>query len=81
MSSTDDPVPQDLRDQVCALWRRVVAEPNRGTFTDCGGDSLSGLRLIGAVYGLCGVRMTWEDLHEAADAEDFAERVTAAASA
>lgn len=81
MSSTTGTNEPGLHERVCQLWADLVPQAGRGTFTDCGGDSLSGLRLIGAVYGICGVRMTWNDLSTAADADDFAARVTAVAGA
>ncbi|GII86946.1 hypothetical protein Ssi03_49360 [Sphaerisporangium siamense] len=76
MSSIDD-TGRTARHVVRDLWSRLLPG-GHGTFTECGGDSLTALRLIGAVYGTCGVRMTLADLGTAADADDFGERVARA---
>lgn len=46
-----------------------------GSFRQVGGDSLCGLRLLGAIYKTLGVRLTWTDLDGADDADDFASKV------
>ncbi|WP_433364446.1 acyl carrier protein [Streptosporangium sp. CA-115845] len=79
MSHTYDTA-HDLRALVRDLWLSLLPDGHSGTFTDGGGDSLSALRLIGAVYGACGVRMTWDDLSTATDVGDFAARVLDAVS-
>ncbi|GII64801.1 hypothetical protein Skr01_48860 [Sphaerisporangium krabiense] len=73
MSSIDD-AGSTTRHVVRDLWSRLLPE-GHGTFTECGGDSLTALRLIGAVYGTYGVRMTLADLGTATDADDFGDRV------
>ncbi|MEV0595595.1 acyl carrier protein [Nonomuraea cavernae] len=82
MSPIDTPdTEREIRARVRGLWLRLLPDGHSGGFTDCGGDSLTALRLIGAVYGACGVRMTLADLDTAADMEDFAARVAATAAA
>jgi hypothetical protein len=77
MSINDSTGAQHIRTQVRHLWLSVVPEGATGTFADAGGDSLSGLRLLGAVYKSLGIRVAWDDLNSAADADDFANRVAA----
>ena len=56
------------------LWLAAGADPEAGSFTEGGGDSLSALRLLGAVHRDLGVRMRWSDLDAASSADDFAAR-------
>jgi hypothetical protein len=72
---TDDTAMPDVRAQVRQLWLSAVLDGVSGTFTEAGGDSLSGLRLIGAVYKSVHIRVAWDVLNTAADVDDFADRV------
>jgi hypothetical protein len=49
----------DPRDVVRRMWREAARSDAVGSFRQLGGDSLSGLRLLGAIYKTLGVRLTW----------------------
>lgn len=75
--SAPPPQPGDVRATVSKLWLDIVPGGEAMSFTEAGGDSLSGLRLLGAIYKATGVRIDWQDLDSAACAEDFADLVAA----
>lgn len=77
MPTTDDTDARDgdVRAQVRELWLTVLPDATSGSFTEAGGDSLSGLRLLGAIHKSLGLRVPFDTLSAAADVDDFAERV------
>ncbi|MFL6119325.1 phosphopantetheine-binding protein [Actinophytocola sp.] len=57
-----------LLDQLVALWRETLADPEIGpddNFFTVGGHSLLALRLLGRLHELTGVELTLVDLLEA----------------
>lgn len=76
MPTTDDAAPEvDVRAHVRELWLTILPDGTSGTFTEAGGDSLSGLRLLGAIHKNLGLRVPFDDLSAATDVDDFAGRV------
>ncbi|MFZ3492113.1 acyl carrier protein [Streptomyces sp. 5.8] len=77
MPTTDDTdAPgMDVRARVRELWLSVLPDGTSGTFTEAGGDSLSGLRLLGALHKTLGLRVPFDTLNTAGDVNDFADRV------
>jgi len=80
--------PEDgaIRERVRELWTAVLAADGAGpaqvrpdlSFFDAGGTSLSALRLLGALHGEFGVRLSWGDIRAASDVDDLSTRVAAA---
>ncbi|MEU9891161.1 acyl carrier protein [Sphaerisporangium sp. NPDC051017] len=77
MPTTDDAdAPEvDVREHVRKLWLGILPDGTSGTFAEAGGDSLSGLRLLGAIHKTLGIRVPFGDLNTAASVEDFVDRV------
>jgi acyl carrier protein len=78
-----------IRGRVRELWAAVLASDGADpaearpdvSFFDAGGTSLSALRLLGALHGEFGVRLSWSDIRAASDVDDLSTRVAAARAA
>jgi acyl carrier protein len=77
MPTADDADAQerDVRAHVRELWLTILPNGTSGSFTEAGGDSLSGLRLLGAIHKSLGLRVPFNTLNTATSVDDFAKRV------